>query len=311
VVSLDEFAVGLGEMEISIPTEVLGTLEPGDRVGFRWLDPDLAPASGPGAIQVPDVSNVEIRFEAVDPIGDDTGTGSYTYATDGVFAPGSYDLTRFTAGVEGDDVVFSFEVDAAVRNPWGSPVGLSIQTFDLYIDTDPGAGTGARLFIDGRNAALGPDDGWETALTIEGWDSALYLASADGMTEETKPTIGIVTLAEKGKVLVRVPAELLPSGDPAAWGYAVAVMGQEGFPSGGVRRIRDVNPTAEQWRFGGAPADSVNHTRVMDLVLPEEGGVQGGPGEQARLLSEIPSFDGTQAEIEADDVALVPLVMAP
>ena len=36
-------------------------------------------------------------------------------------------------------------------------------------------------------------------------------------------------------------------------GYSMVVLSQEGFPSSGVRRVRDVMPTAEQWRVGAAP----------------------------------------------------------
>lgn len=295
--------------EMLVPIELLGPVEPGDRISFRVLtDSMLLPRSGPGVIQVPDVSNVDVRFEVDDPIGDDTGPGSYTYPTDAVFIPGSFDLTRFTVGVEGEDVVFTFEVNSPIRNPWGSPVGLSVQTFDVYIDADPGAATGARMLIDGRNAALEPGDGWEAALTVEGWDSALYLASEGGETQETKPTLGIVILSEKGKVIVRVPAELLPAGDPAGWGYVAALLGQEGFPSSGVRRVRDVEPSAEQFRFGGAPSGSVNHTRIIDLAWPEEGGVQGGSGEQAAILAAVPDYSGTPSDLGPDHVAQIPLL---
>jgi carbohydrate-binding DOMON domain-containing protein len=298
------------EREVAIPLELLGAVEPGDRVSFRILAPDgsLLPLAGPGVIQVPDVSNVDVRLEVDDPIGDDHGPGTYTYPTDAVFVPGSYDLTRFTAGVEGADVVFTFEVAASIRNPWGSPVGLSVQTFDVYIDADPGAGSGARMLIDGRNAALETGNGWEAALTVEGWDSALYVASETGEVQETKPTLGIVTLSEKGKVIVRVPVDLLPPGDPADWGYAIALLGQEGFPSAGVRRVRDVEPSAAQYRFGGASGGSVNHTRIIDLAWPEEGGVQGGIGEQAEILGSVPDYSGSPADLGPDDVAQVPLL---
>lgn len=50
------------------------------------------------------------------------------------------------------------------------------------------------------------------------------------------------------------------------------VLIQEGYPGGGVMWVQDVNSVAEQWRFGGGPADT-NHTRVIDMVWPE-GGVQ-------------------------------------
>ena len=40
---------------------------------------------------------------------------------------------------------------------------------------------------------------------------------------------------------------------PASWRYLAVVMSQEGYPSGGVWRIRDANVEAAQWRLGGAP----------------------------------------------------------
>ncbi|MGH8946713.1 MAG: glucodextranase DOMON-like domain-containing protein [Acidimicrobiia bacterium] len=305
-----EEATGGEAREVAIPLESLGPVEPGDRISFRIVVPDgpLLPKAGPGVIQVPDVSNVDVRIEIDDPVGDDHGPGTYTYPTDAVFVPGSFDLTRFSAGVEGDDVVFTFEVAATIRNPWGSPVGLSVQTFDVYIDADPGAGSGARMLIDGRTAALETGNGWEAALTVEGWDSALYVASEIGDVQETKPTLGIVTLSEKGKVIVRVPANLLPGGDPGDWGYAVALLGQEGFPSSGVRRVRDVESNAAQYRFGGAPGGSVNHTRIIDLAWPEKGGVQSGIGEQGEILGSVPDYSESPADLGPDDVAQIPLL---
>jgi alpha-amylase/alpha-mannosidase (GH57 family) len=305
-----ELAEGPEGREVAVPLDLLGPVETGDGISFRVLTQrsPLLPESGPGVIQVPDVSNVDVLFEVDDPLGDDKGPGAYSYPTDAVFLPGSFDLTSFTSGVEGEDVVFTFEVGAPIRNPWGSAVGLSVQTFDVYIDADPGAGTGSRLLIDGRNAALEAGSGWEAALTVEGWDSALYVATETGETQETKPTLGIVTLPEKGKVIVRVPADLLPSGDPGEWGYVVALLGQEGFPSSGVRRVRDVEPSAAQYRFGGGPVGSVNHTRIIDLAWPEVGGVQGGSSEQAEILGAVPDYSGSAADLGPDDVAQIPLL---
>ena len=48
----------------------------------------------------------------------DHGPGSYVYPTDGVFTAGSYDLTRFEAGTEDDDVVFTFEVGTTIRGSY-------------------------------------------------------------------------------------------------------------------------------------------------------------------------------------------------
>ncbi len=293
-------------IEFAMPLESLPPMEPGDRITFRVVEtsggPDgsLLPEAGPGYIQVPDIANVDVRFESTDPVGDDHGPGDYTYPTDAVFTPGSYDLTDFTVGVSGEDAVFTFDVNAPIANPWGSPAGYSVQTFDLYIDTDPGAGTGARLLLPGRNAALEDSNGWEYGVTLEGWNPAIYVASADGTIEETNPTFRVIADAE-GRLSARIPLELLGGGDPSTWGYAVALMSQEGYPSAGVRRVRDIRATAEQWQGGGAP-DDANHTRIFDLLYPDE-------GVQEQMLSDYTpaqSLDG----LTPDDYPQVPLITA-
>ncbi len=294
-------------IELAIPIDSLPAIEVGDRITFRFVEtsggPDgiSLPAAGPGYIQVPEIANVEAVFSASDLIGDDHGPGSYTYPSDGVFGAGSYDLTNFSVGLSGDNAVFSFDVGAPIGNPWGSPVGYSTQTFDMYIDTDPGAGTGARLLLPGRNAALEGGNGWEYALTLEGWFPALYLAAADGSTEETEPTFKVIADSD-GRVTARLPLELLGDGDPSTWAYAVVVMSQEGFPSAGVRRIRDIGQVAEQWSGGGAP-DDVNHSRIYDVLYPDT-------GVQEELLSgyeSAASLDG----LGPDDYPQVPMVRNP
>jgi alpha-amylase/alpha-mannosidase (GH57 family) len=304
----ETLAVGFdGErLETAIPLELLGPMEVGDRIVIR----PVARADGretvlgraPLLVQVPDISDVDLFLEVTDPAGDDHGPGTYTYPRDEVFIPGSYDLLGFSAGVSGDDLVFTFDVAAPIHNPWGSPVGLSVQTFDVYIDVDPGAGTGRRILIPGRNAALEPGNGWEYALTVEGWDSALYVARSDGSIEETKPSFRVIVLGDRGRVVVRLPRALFGDGDPAQWGYAVALLSQEGFPSSGVRRVRDVEPTAQQWRLGGGPVD-VNHTRIIDLLWPES-------GVQEAMLSGYPPVTGRSIdEVTADELPQVPMVV--
>ena len=286
----------------------LGALDAGDRIRFRIADVSSGPEQAllpeaPGYLQVPDISDVEAVVTAVDPVGDDYGPGGFTYPTDAVFPAGSYDLTDFSVGISGDDLVFTLDVLAPIQNSWDSPTGFSIQTFDIYIDQDPGAGTGAQLLIPGRNAALSgvSGNGWEYGLTLEGWYPALYVAQPDGTIEETEPTFKMIVNAEEGKLVARLPRELFGDGDPASWGYAVVVMSQEGFPSSGVRRVRDVNPAGEQWRLGGGRG-TVNETRIVDLLWPEA-------GLQEELLSDLPDVGGVALDdLTPDDFVLVPLL---
>ena len=291
-------------IEFALPLESLPAMESGDRITFRLVGtsggPEAVtlPLAGPGYIQVPDIENVEVIFDIADPTGDDHGPGTYTYPTDGVFLPGSYDLTNFTVGLSGDNAVFTFNVNSSIANPWGSPTGYSIQTFDLYIDTDPGAGTGARLLLPGRNAALEEGNGWEYGITLEGWYPAIYVAAADGSTEETNPTFRVIADAE-GSIPARIPLELLGGGDPTTWGYAVVLMSQEGYPSAGVRRVRNIGAVAEQWIGGGGPGDAT-YTRIYDLLYPDD-------GVQQEMLSDYRPADSVDG-LTADDFGQVPLV---
>ena len=47
----------------------------------------------------------EVVFK--DPTGDDNGPGKYTYPTDPVYKPGSFDLTQLTVKQAGDKVTFA------------------------------------------------------------------------------------------------------------------------------------------------------------------------------------------------------------
>ena len=301
-VTLDAGSDGTS-VEFALPIEALGAVGVGDRISILAIvdeqgDNVRAPGESRGAILVPDISNVEVVFTAEDPTGDDHGPGTYTYPTDTVFQPGSYDLTNFSVGLSGDEIVFDFVVAAPVSNPWNSPTGLSIQTFDVYVDVDPGAATGARQMIDGRNAALDASHGWERALTVEGWEPALFVATGEDDVNETQPTLTTLVFGDQGRVVVRMARDLFPDGDPATWAYAVAVMSQEGFPSAGVRRIRDVTPSAQQYRIGGGDA-SINGTRILDLVWPEE-------GVQEQMLTPTQSIaSGNLDDLTPDDFGQV------
>jgi alpha-amylase/alpha-mannosidase (GH57 family) len=294
----------------AVPLESLGALGVGDRISILAIvneagTPRFAPPESRGAVQVPDISNVEIAYSEVDAVGDDFGPGSYTYPTDSVFTQGSFDLTAFSVGLSGDQLVFEFRVAAPIANPWDSPVGLSTQTFDVYVDTNGESGAGARRLIDGRNAAIAAAGGWERALTVEGWEPALFVATSDDDINETLPTMTTLVFGEEGRVVVRVARELFPEGDPATWGYAVAVMSQEGFPSSGVRRIRDVEPVAQQWRIGGGDG-SINATRILDILWPIDG------DQEAMLTAPVTITSGGIDDLIPEDFAQLGLnVSAP
>ncbi len=297
-------------LELAIPLELLGELEVGDPLKFAILvqeparDLDRLPAEGPLQTVLPELRPVQALLTVEDPEGDDHGPGSYTYPTDSVFKKQVFDLKTFLVGQDDENLVFRFTLYGPIPNPWGSPIGLSLQTFDVYIDVDPGAGTGRRLLLPGRNAALEAGNGWEYAIWAEGWTQEIWAATAEGEMKKVKGSFKVVVDPDRRTVTIRVPKALFGEKvDPASWGYAAAVLSQEGFPAPGVWRVRDVERQASQWRMGGAP-DDVNHTRIVDLAWPAD-----ATPTQEEILSTYPPSQTADVDVLGpDDFAQVPLL---
>ncbi|MFP4378828.1 MAG: glucodextranase DOMON-like domain-containing protein, partial [Spirochaetales bacterium] len=296
--------------ELSLLLETFGDLESGDEISFRAFfveqagATDLLPSTGPGQTNIPDLGGGELVLSIEDPEGDDHGPGSYEYPSDTVFGPGVYDITSFSVEDEEEYLKFTVGLRGAIQNPWNSPINLSVQTVDIYLDIDPGTGTGARKLLEGRNAALPADAGWEFALWVEGWNQKVLTPldpgdPASAPAEMSGSPLRVRVDADSGRLIIRMPKSLLPSGvDPSEMGYTVVVLSQEGFPSAGVRRVRNVARTAGQWVIGGAPAESVHHTRIMDMVVPSSADVS-----QEELLSDYAvSAGGGSAALAPDDL---------
>jgi alpha-amylase/alpha-mannosidase (GH57 family) len=312
-ISLDTVAQGENLVELGVPLIMLGNAETGDRISLRAIhaepidlagtittvDTEVLPGSGPAVLAVPDLGTMNLVLDISDPERDDYGPGTYTYPSDAVFQAGSYDILNFQVGSDTDNIVFKFAMRGPVENAWGSPNGLSIQTFDIYIDTN-GDGQGGVGFLPGRNLALGDGFTWDYAITVEGWDYGIY-TPGDAGPQKIATSSEFQVLADPGqqRVTIRIPQSILGD-NPESWKYAAMVLSQEGYPSGGVMRVRDVNQSAEQWRFGGGSADT-NHTRVIDLVWPE-------PGMQETWLSIYTASQLPQTELVVDDFARVEML---
>ncbi|MFO7683402.1 MAG: glucodextranase DOMON-like domain-containing protein, partial [Chloroflexota bacterium] len=295
-------------LEIAVPLADLGQPDVGDRLSMRFIyaeavttddsvDTAIVPGSGPAVIAVPDLGTTTLVLDITDPSGDDHGPGTYTYPTNGVFSSGNFDITNFQVGYDDNNIVFKFTLNGPVDNPWGGGNGLSLQTFDIYVDKD-GDGVGGSAFLPGRNAALAEGEAWDYAIHVEGWTSGIY-TPAEPTPERIAEASEFFVVADPGqqKVTIRVPKSILGD-DPENWRYAAAVLSQEGFPSGGVWRVRDVAPAAEEWRIGGAPAGATNHTRIMDLVWVEA-------GQQEAWLADFPPSSANQPDLTIDDFARV------
>jgi len=243
-----------------------------------------------------------------DPQGDDKGPGTYTYPQDPVFPSHAYDLKTFEVAYDDNNVLFKFTFYGGLSE-WSppSPNGMGIHTVDVYVDQDGVSGAGLRKLLPGRNAAVSAADAWDFAIWAEGWYPAMYRGGDKG-PEEVQGDLAISTDPGQHKIIIRVPKKVIAqsgagaSDDPATWKYLAVVMSQEGFPATGVWRVRDVNAEAEQWRLGGAPADT-NHTRIIDIALPAD-----ASPDQFTLLSTYPPSQETDMDsLGPDDFAQLPL----
>jgi alpha-amylase/alpha-mannosidase (GH57 family) len=307
--TVGQAVLGAETFEAAIPWNALGELQAGDDlrlIAAIMPGGELLPLQGPAQIVLPDLGTSITILEVSDPSGDDHGPGAYTYPTDSVFQAQVFDLKTFTVAYDEKNMVFKFTFNGPIPNPWGSPNNLAIQTLDVYVDKDPGSGTGARLLLPGRNAALSQGYGWEYAIWAEGWTPQII--APDAATLEPKQVIGvdfkIIVDPASSTVTLRVPRTVFGDGDPTQWAYAAAVLSQDGYPSTGVWRVRDVNASSEQWRFGGGPNDTI-HTRIIDLAWPE-----GASPTQEEMLSSYTSSNAALGQLTADDFPQIQMLVA-
>ncbi|MEA4811248.1 MAG: glucodextranase DOMON-like domain-containing protein [Anaerolineaceae bacterium] len=299
-----------GIVEASVPLKALKSPQAGASLPMQMIlkqeGRTLLPKDAVFDLQFMHFGPLTNFLDIEDPSGDDKGPGSYTYPKDAIFIPGVFDLTRFSVGSDGTNLVFTFGIKGPITNGWNSPAGYSVQTFDVYIDKDPGKATGERLLLPGRNAALPQENGWEFALWAEGWQPKWVQpgekAGKPTVNESVSAQIKQVVDSGKNTVVVMVPLTAFGEGDPKTWAYAATLAGQEGYPAEGVWRIRDVKANADQYKFGGAKEDA-NHTRIIDFARPA-----GMPPEQYPSLNSYKSSKETIGAIPADDFAIVPML---
>jgi len=315
---LDEVALAGATLELAVPFDALGTpgtdpergLRTGDPLTFlavasqRERDLDVAPSVGPARVVVPELRPLTAWLTVADPEGDDHGPGPYTYPTDPVFDAGAFDVREFVVGTDGEDLVFSFSFFGPLNNPWGSGSGLAVQALDVYVDVDGVPGSGIRLLLPGRNAALSESQAWDVVVWAEGWTPGVYQVDEAGQPKPVSTEMNVAVDSVMRKVTVRVPRSGFPEGDPATWGYLGVVLGQEGFPATGVWRVRDVEPQAAQYRFGGGPADT-NHTRIIDLAWP----AGATPTQEEMLSAYPPSQEADMDALGPDDFAQVQMLL--
>ena len=229
-----------------------------------------------------------------DPTGDDHGPGNYTYPTDTVYTPGSFDLTGLTVTEKGGKVTFDVGVNSALEDPWRMGVGFAVQMVFVFIDTDGKEGSGNTSGLPGTNVQFAPTDAWDRVVILSP-QGASRVKSEVGTKVAAMQQAVVVPGRTKGAgrtISATVDKTELGEGDPSQWGYQVVMQSNEGFPAATDLLTRKVNEFEGQHRFGGGN-DGDCDPHVMDVLA---GGGAGDPAEveaQHEMLKHECNADGS------------------
>jgi len=259
------------------------------------------------AFALPADADNEKGFKLSDPTGDDKGPGTYTYPTDAVYKPGSFDITEFEVVPGANQTEFRISVRTRIEDPWDSPAwggnGFSVQVAFIHIDTDHKKGSGVQDGLPGTNVRFSEDEAWDRVIIVSPQGATRVNSEVGLKASQWKDKIIVpkVTRAQ-GKTLIAVVDNAQLGGPPqTTWGYQVLMQSNEGFPDKKDLLTRKVNEFEGQHRFGGG-SDYDNDPHVMDILVPPD-------GDPAKKQYEILSkYKKDTKEPKPEDLAVVPMV---
>ena len=238
----------------------------------------------------------EVVFK--DPTGDDNGPGKYTYPTDPVYKPGSFDLTELRVKESGGKVTFDASVNAALDDPWGMKTGFAVQMIFIFIDTDGKEGSGNTKGLPGLNIEFAPKDAWDRVVILSPQPAGRVKSEVEIKASAMTSAI-IVPGRTRGSgrtISASVDKKDLGEGDITTWGYQVVVQSNEGFPAKTDLLTRKVNEFEGQHRFGGGN-DGDCDPHVMDVLAGDAKGDKSEIDAQHQMLAYECGPDGTPKKL--------------
>jgi carbohydrate-binding DOMON domain-containing protein len=261
-----------------------------------------APAAG-GASGATASVGADGAIQLSDPTGDDNGPGTYTYPTDPVYTPGSFDLTGVVVKPGASETEIDVTVNARIEDAWDSKAwggnGFSTQMAFVFLDTDHQPGSGVTEGLPGLNIRFKPEEAWDRVVIISPQGPTRVNSEIDQKAPQWKDRIIVPRITRaSGRTLTAVVETAALGGRPSAkWGYQVAMQSNEGFPAKTDLLTRKVNEFEGQHRFGGG-SDYDNDPQVMDILVPRG-------GDQKAILG---AYNKQTQEPKPEDLAVVPMV---
>jgi carbohydrate-binding DOMON domain-containing protein len=215
--------------------------------------------------------------EFTDPVGDDKGPGNYTYPTDGVYKPGSFDLTKLVVTKSGSNAEFAVDVNSSLDDPWGMGTGFAVQMIFIFIKNGSGGYTET---LPGLNMQFAQGQEWNKVVVLSPQRKARVVSEAGTKAAAMAKDIVVPNVTRGSGRTIRgsVPlAELGGDGNVDGWSYQVVMQSNEGFPTPTDFLTRKVNEYEGQHRFGGGN-DGDCDPHAMDVL-------DGPDARQADLLA--------------------------
>jgi hypothetical protein len=234
-----------------------------------------------------------------DPTGDDNGPGSYTYPTDAVYTPGSFDLTQFCLKTRGDKADLEVSVNSNLEDPWRMGTGFSVQMVFIFIRTEDKEGTGFIQGLPGLNISFAPTDAWDKCVILSPQPASRVKTEIEAKVPKEMQSSILVPGRTRGAgrtIKGTVDLAALGSGDPSTWGYQVCMQSNEGFPAKTDLLTRKVNEYEGQHRFGGGN-DGDCDPHVMDVLAGDGVGDKSEIEAQHKMLAYECNPDGTAKKL--------------
>ncbi len=231
-------------------------------------------AVGLAVLALASTAGADVLATWVDPAGDDTGDGDYTYPTNEAFEEGGQaDLLSFAIERDNGNLVFVFTIRELV-DPWG--IGNRLTMVAVAIDTQEGGDEELRRNANVMLAAPSEYQIFAGGETVEVMNA-----------ESEKVDVGatVETDIEAGTIRITVPIDRI-DGAASDWRFTPAVGLQEDYGAGGLGDFRDVKERCEEWRGGGGDNLAIN-PNVYDIIVPEPKKMFGLFGGDARPQDEV------------------------
>lgn len=200
-----------------------------------------------------------------DPKGDDNGPGNYTYPTDSVYKPGSFDLTKLGVNKKGDQVEFAVETNSRLEDPWGMGVGFAVQMVYVFVKNQDG---GHADVPPGLNVQFAKGHEWNKAILLSPQKKGRVIGEVSSKAGKMAGDILVPnsTTGSNRSIKGNIPLkDLGGDGNVDAWSYQVIMQSNEGFPDSDSLLARKVNEYEGQHRWGGGHDGSCD-PHVMDVL---------------------------------------------